>query len=353
MFRCNTCGYASNRKYNLQKHSKSMHSRDATDEELIKTEISSINTENSSEITGVSSEMTEFSSKNTQISSKITQISSNFEEKSLTCPKCQKSFKTFHGFKKHQNICKGVSNILECHFCHSIFATYQSKSKHIKICKIRKAQEQIKNVIETLPVEYNTITNNNNTNNANNQQIIYNICNYRISKEDVYSSYNPDDEDIEHINDFGKEDLSYILPEKMHQYALHCDFKSLINEIHFNPDHPENHNIRKNCSKSYKVLKDRKWQIEHKDTICLQIYDNTKTQVFLYAYDKLLHKEFNVAKTEKYEDDWEKYDGICKKTLLQYIDIRIKDIIKQKTLSFLNKNKTIVNIRNNEIIAIQ
>jgi hypothetical protein len=48
--------------------------------------------------------------------------------------------------------------------------------------------------------------------------------------------------DSEYINDFGKEDTSYIDPEKMTQISLNFDFKAYIYEKHFNQEHPENHN---------------------------------------------------------------------------------------------------------------
>jgi len=159
MFRCNTCSYSSAKKFNLQKHVKNMHSRDASGTELQRTELPSNNTEI----------VLENTDNNAQITTRNIEITANIDQRNLVCEKCQKHFKTARGFKNHHPICKGVSNILECHFCHKIYSCQQSKSKHIKLCKIRKAQEQAQAQTASLPLT--------DSNNTNTQQIIYNIYN--------------------------------------------------------------------------------------------------------------------------------------------------------------------------------
>jgi hypothetical protein len=354
MFRCSSCDYKSNRKYNLQKHIKNIHNRDATDEEIAKTQITS-------EITQITISDTQNTIPNTQITIPNTQITICFEKENLVCPKCQKNFKTSHGFKKHSDHCKGVSNILECHFCHHIFPSQQCKSQHIKRCKIKKlheeTQEQIKQIQSMLPAEYhnnnNVTTTNNNTNNTNNnQQIIYHIHNnnYRISSEEYNNRYdqNLDHEDIDNINDFGCEDISYIEPEQMKQIALNCDFKTLIREKHFNPEHPENHNIRNNCNKSYKVLKNSEWLVEPKDAVCSLIYNNSKAQVYDYAFQNLLHKMLDDDQSDQYLVQWQQYEKTCKKKLYNYIEIQIKELMKQRRLRLMAdlENSAMKNIKN-------
>lgn len=134
MFKCNSCGYQSNRKFNMQKHILNVHNSNGNYEELVITPIQTI--------------FTQITTRNIQTDSKSTQttqedfllLADNNNEN--ICEKCLKTFKTAHGFKKHKLICKGVSNILECHFCHRVFSCQQAKSKHLKICKVKKIQEQ-------------------------------------------------------------------------------------------------------------------------------------------------------------------------------------------------------------------
>jgi hypothetical protein len=87
------------------------------------------------------------------------------------CDKCDKTFTRNYTLIKHNNICKGVSNILECNYCHNIFSSYQSKCVHIKKCKEKIKQENniiprtiinnASNFINSCDVNNGTIDNNN------------------------------------------------------------------------------------------------------------------------------------------------------------------------------------------------
>ena len=69
MFCCETCKYKSNRKFNLQKHIKNVHSRDATDKELTMEQISSKKEQISSKL------QTQISpAKNVQKNSKVSRV---------------------------------------------------------------------------------------------------------------------------------------------------------------------------------------------------------------------------------------------------------------------------------------
>ncbi len=151
MFHCSSCNYQSNRKFNVKMHINRLHIGEETTIIQINTTLSQITSENiqtTSENTQTTLENTLITPLNiiqtvsigTQTSLEDILLSSDKNIEKI-CEKCWKNFKTAHGFRKHKNICKGVSNILECHFCHHVFACQQSKSKHLKICKIRKMQE--------------------------------------------------------------------------------------------------------------------------------------------------------------------------------------------------------------------
>ena len=153
MFHCSSCNYQSNRKFNVKLHINRLHNDEQTT--IIQINITQTHTQTTSEGTQTTLENTQTTSESTSITplNKVQTVSigtqTSLEDIILStdkniekiCEKCWKNFKTAHGFRKHKNICKGVSNILECHFCHHVFACQQSKSKHLKICKIRKMQE--------------------------------------------------------------------------------------------------------------------------------------------------------------------------------------------------------------------
>jgi hypothetical protein len=333
MYWCEDCKYKSNRKFNLQKHVKNVHNRDATDNELTRdSRISSNDSKISSENSKISSKDSKISSENSKISSENSRISSKLRQNISPCPKCSKKLQSFQSLKRHEKICKGVSNSLECQYCHRVFATAQSKFKHLKICKIREVQELVE--------KHCIINNNNNTNtqtNNNNIQNIYNIYNYPSSHRN--SSYNDMDTDmdlemdVENINDFGKEDISYIDPEKMRKIVLSFDFKAYICEKHFNPEHPENHNIRENCSKSYKILRDKKWVVESKEFVHSTIFQNTRIEMYDYSFNYLLYKSLDINQTNQYLEDWQSCINKDPRRIHSYIDIQIKELMKKKKVN--------------------
>lgn len=338
MFFCQSCEYNTKRKFNLQIHIQSKHHRDATDAEL--TRISQ-NTENSSQ----STEM--FPTNNTN-------ASPFFQSNNLACQKCSKVFKTSHGLKNHQKICSGVSNILECLFCHKVFATYQTKSKHLKTCKIKAAQEQVNKFLEqhntdsTNNIISNNTNNTNNTNNCMNNQIIYQFNNYRISNNNYKNMFDEDldGEDISNINDFGQEDISYISNEVLQEFAMKHQLRDFIMEKHFNIDHPENHNIRSNGSKSFKVLKKRNWTAQPREVIFSTIYNNTKSQLFDVAYNQVL-PNLDEDKKDQYLSIVEQYDKFFKKSAYKTIDVQVEELMKKR------RQHMIANHNLNNAFAIQ
>ena len=161
MFCCGNCHYKTNKKFNLQKHIKNVHIRDPTDHEL---KIS-----NDEQITSYEEQITSKSGTNNikNETNNIKNGTNNIIKKNTifnSCSKCQKNFKSYNGYKKHQNICKGVVNILECHYCHKVLATQQSKSTHLKKCKIKLAQIIVKDYNHSNNIINNTNTQNNITN---------------------------------------------------------------------------------------------------------------------------------------------------------------------------------------------
>ena len=342
MFCCNFCGYKSNRKFNIQKHIKNIHNRDTNDKELNNNVEYVQKTTDEVQNTTYAVQNTTDEVQNTTKSVKITTESVKITTKhknEIFCPGCQKVFKTSQGLKRHQTTCKGVSNNLECHHCHKVFTKQQAKSRHLKICKMKEVKELVATQLQTHNITNNTQNNTNNTNNMQNITVHYH--NYRAPYH-PHEYYDKDEYyNIENVNDFGKEDISYIPDEEMLRIALNYDIKSLIAQKHFNPLHPENHNIRTNCNKSYKILKDRIWTIETKDAVHSIIYNNSQCKIQDYAHIHLINKLLDSEKTEEYLDRMTKINEKPKiKRMNNFIDIKIKER-NQNVLRSNIKNTTI------------
>ena len=107
-----------------------------------------------------------------------------------------------------------------------------------------------------LPAVTTTDSNNNNTDSNNNNNTDSNNNNTDSNNKTVNI----------HINNFGSENLSYLTPEFMK--ALMCDpnvgvndaIPEIVRHIHFNPDHPENHNVNARDEESVLVRKSGAWK---------------------------------------------------------------------------------------------
>jgi exoribonuclease II len=87
------------------------------------------------------------------------------------------------------------------------------------------------------------------------------------------------------INNFGKEDASYVDHDTLlHRLLLYNEgVVQMIDDIFFNPDHPENMNVRIKSTKrgTAEILKDGVWNVAYlKDVIPLMI---TRSSSLLFA----------------------------------------------------------------------
>ena len=170
--------------------------------------------------------------------------------------------------KQHPNSTQ--KKLIKCDFCEKTFTRKTGLTKHLKCCKIKqkkeknenekdekdkkikfleKKQEELQDKVEDLLIELskNASTINNITNNTtNNQNKIINI----------------------NINNYGNENIDYLNKDYLNNLlqGAFTAIPKLIENIHFNPSHPENHNIKiTNKKEPYiKVRKNDKWELQDK-----------------------------------------------------------------------------------------
>ena len=157
-----------------------------------------------------------------------------------------------------------------CNFCEKTFTRKTGLTKHLKCCKQKKIFEDEKDMkIEVLEKEKDKIakeydglkdriedmlieltrngvnTTNNNTTNSHNT--IHNTIN---------------------INNYGNENTDYLKSDYLNNLlqGAFTAIPKLIENIHFNPKYPENHNIRiTNKKEPYiRVWKNDKWELQDK-----------------------------------------------------------------------------------------
>jgi hypothetical protein len=148
---------------------------------------------------------------------------------------------TIHSSKSRQDIIANLTRVSEkkkthvCSYCELMFSSLQGKHQHMKVCsnnpenELRNKVDNMEKIIEKLKIELQKhIVPSQVHNNIQNQQNI-NIT----------------------VNNYGHEIISHLTPEFLNKCLLNPSkgLPSLIEKIHYNPDIPENYNIRHKSTK--------------------------------------------------------------------------------------------------------
>lgn len=227
-----------------------------------------------------------------------------------------------------------LSETTNCPFCDKKIVK-TNISRHKKVCKKRK-DEVVQNEIEILRNQVSELTKRlDDISNTNKQpNVVNNITN---------NTYNLQ------INTFGNEDISHLT----HELLSHCllnpskGLPKLIDNIHYNPEKPHNHNIRYKSTKnnSFEKYVEQHWmECDASNTL-----------------DELIRKGYRILNThymehfrdnpEYYEDEikqraLEKFRFLSDKTCTEYHSVKreLRLLVKDRTMYVLepptNANET-------------
>jgi len=203
----------------------------------------------------------------------------------------------------------------ECIYCNNFYSKNCHMRRHEKKCKLKKEKDlekdneikQMKLEIENLKTKSITTNNITTTNN--------NIINIR----------NIGDENIKHIK---SKDFATMLK------GIYSAVPKLIEKIHFDPDHPENQNIKYTNKKFpyLKVMKDNKWQLVNKSNELLNLIDS-KCYLLNEVKNKISEKnKYNISEFHKNNIDefMDKYNEDDKNVML--------DLMERTELMLLNNS---------------
>jgi len=222
---------------------------------------------------------------------KSQQISKNTKSESLFyCDHCNKTFKTFSNKRRH-----------ELHRCKQNKSPKTEKI-YSELVSIKKEKKRLYKQIEKLidKAGDTTITNNNNSKNINIK-----------------------------LNGYGKEDLSYIT-DSFKTQLLHGPYgmiQKMIEQVHFNPEFPENKNIALTNKKEnrIKIFSGAKWIYKDKSDTINDLLDG-KYFILDTHYEnvcdkitgrtKSIYEQFRQFFDEKDDELHEKLKKECELTLL-------------------------------------
>ena len=287
---CHRCGYNTNKKSNIIQH---LNRKKICKPILGDISIEEIKKHYNFEI----KEMTQNDPKMTQNDPKMTpndpKMTPNDPKQKYKCIYCNKCYSKNCHLRRHEKTCKKKQETEELVI-----------SQNDKIMKMEKEIEELKKKSTTT----NNITNNNN-----------NTINNNI-----------------HINNYGEENLKHLRSKDFKDIicSMYNAVPQLIEKIHFDPEHPENQNIKYTNKKFpyLKIMKDNKWQLVNKKHELFDLIDN-KCYLLKEKYYKILEKkkykltEYQKNKIDEFID---KYNEDDKKVML--------DLMERTELMLLNNS---------------
>lgn len=313
---CRFCDYKSTRRCNIKRHENSKHSdmQIQTEEELIckfcdrtfstkhncirhmvaycknkcKTQDVNIKTQNVNVLTQNVNSITQ--NVNIETQNVNSEHIKHHNDTKLTCDLCNKQFTRQWNLTRHMANCKGVSDPYQCYVCRHTFSSSASKSRHMKTCKAVIQPESTTTSLSpqttNIDTQINNVTNQN-ANTINNNKITINV----------------------NLNNFGEESLDHITPDMLTRFAkeINNGLAKLIDTIHFNPDAPQNHNIRLENVKGQlvAVYQNNEWTIrDMNDAVTNMISNGCRLLTDHYYNTEHLQKE-----------DAEKHYGVIQKKL--------------------------------------
>jgi len=227
------------------------------------------------------------------------------------CKNCYKYFSSKQGCYSHEKNCK-ISQ------CPKVIIKDNNDEKKEMQMQIHKQQQEIDNLKINLHFLLENGINNttNNTNNTTNH----------IETQNVIV-----------VNSFGSENTEYITDKIIKKLidSPYISIPKLIEKIHFDPDHPENHNIKVTNKKlNYaEVVRDNKWVTTNKKKAIEDMIENG----YNILGDKYTDNIDNIqdVKQERFESFQKKYNEEDKDLM--------KDLKEEVNVKLINGSKDVHN----------
>jgi len=236
-----------------------------------------------------------------------------------TCLNCNKTFSNKYNLNCHisAEICSRVKKSIinkTCNECNKVFSSKQSYNYHAERgCKNKKIINNINNdeqtellrkELEVMKLELAKLKNNNNPivphslNNTNSATSTNSATNSTNSNNPI-NSHNNTTNTTENktinitINPYNKPN-HFIDDDKIKKILNHgfLSVQELIKELHFNKEHPENHNVYISNKKNWMVTyyNGSEWVLDPDNEIIDELYDNN-SMFLIEKFDALNEKE--------------------------------------------------------------
>jgi hypothetical protein len=195
----------------------------------------------------------------------------NINSDTYFCELCNKKYKSYqslwnHNKKFHNDIEKiKKEKEYECIKCNKSFENRYKKYYHEQKCQVVATVDPSTNII-TNTTNSNNVTNNTTNNNTNT------ITNSTVNSNNTIIINNYKNDNLEYVSEKFKTNLfNYLLNNSEHKIPL----PHLLENIKFNPNHKENHNvkIKSDRAKVGFYYDKQKWKAVNKDDLLEDLCD--------------------------------------------------------------------------------
>ena len=201
----------------------------------------------------------------------------------------------------------------ECKYCNKFFTRKAGLIKHLNICVVKKEKE--------------LLINNQNEEMTKMKKEIEDLKNFKIqTQNNITTNNNINNSKNIYINNYGDENLKHLRSKDFAGLlsGIYNAVPKLIEKIHFDPEHPENQNIKyTNRKQPYlKVMKDDKWQLVNKKNEVLDLIDNKYFMLKEKYYTLLEKNKYTISEEQKAKIDeyMDKYNIEDKKMMIDLMD---------------------------------
>jgi len=235
------------------------------------------------------------------------------EQPMFTCDICCKQFSYKRSLINHQKL-------KNCGSLHKTETEIEIMKQ--KIESFEKERDGMKKQIALL-LEKHTTPANNSTQNIETQ----NIQTQNTGNNNTNNTNNIETQNVIVVNSFGNENIDHLTDQIICRIIQTSPFTSvpqLIEKIHFDPEHPENHNIKiTNKKMNYaEIVKNNKWITANKKKVIDDIIENSYNLLDeKYTENKDSMYERRKERFENFQNKYEEQDEAFMKNIKNDVDL--------------------------------
>ena len=251
----------------------------------------------------------------------------------MLCSICNITFRDKYTLNKHYNSNKHKMNVTNPNqgyicVCGKKFTYLKTKKVHQNNCDIYKNSitepnevEELRSIVSELlernaELEEKLSDNDKGANSITNTNSHNNTTNTNSHNNNNTTNNNT----IININPFGNENLDHITKKKIITCLkeVYKSIPSLVEHIHFDPKHPENHNVKitnKKLPYASVMGEDKKWKMMKRKDVIEKMVDNSYTHLDDKYQDEEIRNKLSESKQDRIDEFKEKYDACDKNTI--------------------------------------